>query len=106
MKNILSKWNITPEELNQATEIKTVYIPARANHDGTHGVNVKLRWFCPVCGQPRARTTEIVRSYDGSRVLFCDGWKNPCGHTDKYAACLKEAAENGLNPELSEVAND
>lgn len=80
-------------------EIKTIQIPACENHDGYFAVKVKLRWVCPVCGQPRGGI-QRVRSYDGSRVLFCDGWENPCGHVDKYAACRKEAAENGLNPDF------
>ncbi len=79
--------------------IKTVYIPARAEHDGIHGVNVKLRWLCPKCGAPRGEV-KSGRSYDGSRILFCDTWQNPCGHVDKYADVRAEAAANGLNGDV------
>ena len=81
------------------TSIKTVYIPARAEHDGTHGINVKLRWVCPICGAPRG-DVQNGRSYDGSRVLFCNTWQNPCGHIDKYDDVRAEAAANGLNADI------
>lgn len=77
-------------------EIKEVYIPACAEHEGQRGVKVKLRWVCPVCGQPRGKIKK-VRSYDGSLILFCDGWSNPCGHVDKYDDVIAEAKANGLN---------
>ncbi len=77
-------------------EIKEVTIPACEEHQGLYDVKVKLHWFCPVCGKPRGEI-KIVRSYDGSRVLFCDGWSNPCGHIDKYEIVRKEAKTNGLN---------
>lgn len=72
---------------------------ARAEHDGTHGINVKLRWLCPICGAPRGEI-QNGRSYDGSRVLFCNTWQNPCGHVDKYADVRTEAAANGLNGDV------
>lgn len=81
------------------TPIKTVYIPARAEHDGIHGISVKLRWACPICGAPRGEI-QNGRSYDGSRVLFCNTWQNPCGHVDKYADVRTEAAANGLNGDV------
>lgn len=37
---------------------------------------------------------------DGSRILFCDTWQNPCGHIDKYADVRAEAAANGLNGDV------
>ncbi len=77
-------------------EIKEVYIPACAEHEGQRGVKVKLHWVCPVCGQPRGKIKK-VRSYDGSLILFCDGWGNPCGHVDKYDDVIAEAKANGLN---------
>ena len=76
--------------------IRTVYIPAREEHNGLDGVYLRLKWVCPVCGQPRGEVAS-VRSYDGSRILFCDGWDNPCGHVEKYSFVLKEATANGLN---------
>ena len=69
---------------------KTVYIPASAEHSGYDGARVTLKWICPVCGGPRGDVYE-ARSYDGSRILFCDGWTNPCGHVDKYSDVRIEA---------------
>ncbi len=92
-------------KVRAADDIKTVYIPAREQHGGVYGMYVKLWWVCPICGQPRGQIKN-VRSYDGSRVLPCDGWDNPCGHVDKYDACRKEAAENGLNVKPAEGTNE
>lgn len=92
-------------KVRAADDIKTVYIPAREQHGGVYGMYVKLWWICPICGQPRGQIKN-VRSYDGSRVLPCDGWDNPCGHVDKYDACRKEAAENGLNVKPAEGTNE
>lgn len=86
--------------LDTVAPIKTVYIPARDEHDGIHGTSVKLRWVCPICGAPRGNVSN-GRSYDGSRVLFCDTWDNPCGHVDKYADVRAEAAANGLNGNIA-----
>lgn len=77
-------------------DIKEVCIPACAEHEGRRAVHVRLRWVCPVCGQPRGKI-KTVRSYDGSMVLFCDGWSNDCGHIDKYDDVIAEAIANGLN---------
>jgi hypothetical protein len=77
--------------------IKTVYIPACVEHDGIMGMYVKLFWNCPVCGKPRGEIVDNVRSYDGSRILYCDGWYNPCGHIDKYSDVRHEAYTNDLN---------
>ena len=71
---------------------RSVYIPACAEHNGVSGVVVTLNWTCPVCGGPRGEVVD-ARSYDGSRILFCQGWTNPCGHVDKYDAVREEAAE-------------
>ena len=73
-----------------------VTIPAQENHDGYAAVKVRLFWTCPTCGGPRGEVHD-ARSYDGSRILYCDGWENPCGHVDKYSAIRKEAWSNGLN---------
>lgn len=78
------------------TEIKEVTIPACEEHCGLYSIKVKLNWICPICSKPRGNI-ETVHSYDGSQILFCDGWKNPCGHIDKYSSVRKEAKENGLN---------
>lgn len=79
-----------------AAEIRTVFIPGSDDHLGMYGITVKLKWVCPVCGKPRGEIQK-VKSYDGSAVLFCDGWRNPCGHIDKYESVRKEAQLNGLN---------
>lgn len=74
---------------DQLAPKKTVYIPAREEHDGFHGVHVTIDWICPECGGPRGDVYKT--SFDGSRRLHVDGWKNPCGHVDKYSAVRKEA---------------
>jgi hypothetical protein len=73
-----------------------VTIPAKIQHEGIYSVVVTIKDTCPTCGQQRGKPTQGT-SYDGSRRLSVDMWKNPCGHIDKYSAVRKEAAENGLN---------
>jgi hypothetical protein len=73
------------------TEHRAVRIPGSDDHDGHHLITVTLRWTCPTCGGPRGQIRPAV-SYDGSRRLACDGWTNPCGHIDTYAAVRREAA--------------
>lgn len=69
---------------------KTVKIPASAEHAGLHSVEVTLIWECPTCGGPRGEVFDTL-SFDGSRRLSVHGWRNPCGHTDSYAAARREA---------------
>ena len=83
-------------------EIKEVIIPAFEEHQGLYAIKGKLYWVCPECKKKRGEI-KTVRSYDGSQVLFCDGWTNPCGHIDKYADVRKEAKENGLNIQKEEI---
>lgn len=73
---------------------KSVYIPAVAEHAGFYGVRLTLVWVCPVCGGPRGEPFQTI-SYGGS--LGADGWRNECGHIDKYSDVQAEAARNGLN---------
>ena len=73
-------------------EHRSVRIPGSDEHDGHHLTTVTLRWVCPACGAPRGQIRPAI-SYDGSRRLACDGWTNPCGHIDTYAAGRREAAE-------------
>lgn len=73
------------------TNYKTVTIPALDEHEGVYAMTVRLPWVCPICGEPRGAVVP-VRSYDGSRILYCDGWTNACGHVDKYPAVREEAA--------------
>ena len=76
--------------------IKYAVIPGRDNHDGRDAIVVALRWVCPRCSGPRGEIKAGI-SYDGSRQLECDTWKNPCEHIDFYDEVRKEAAHNGLN---------
>jgi hypothetical protein len=76
--------------------LKTVTIPACVEHDGILSRQVVLKWECPICGQPRGEVQD-GRSYDGSRILYCHTWVNPCGHVDKYSDVRKEANENLYN---------
>jgi hypothetical protein len=69
-----------------------VTIPARAQHEGVLSVTVEISNTYPQCGRERGEPG-TVRSYDGSRILYCDGWSNPCGHVDKYSAVRDEAIE-------------
>lgn len=101
--NIHDNPELLEQQSDTANNIKEVCIPACGNHEGYKTVKIKLRWVCPICGQPRGTITN-VRSYDGSLCLCCDGWENPCGHTDKYAAMRQEAKTNGLNPKYAEAA--
>jgi len=78
------------------TTLETVIIPATPEHGGIASLQVTLQWVCPVCGQERGKPQQ-TRSYDGSRILYCDGWANPCGHVDKYEAVKEEAKNNGMN---------
>lgn len=76
--------------------MRSLYIPKVPQHEGYHGITINLMWVCPVCGAERGDIKK-ARSYDGSRILECDGWENKCGHIDKYSDCIKEAKKNGLN---------
>lgn len=70
---------------------RTVTIPASAEHEGRHRIQVTLAWVCPRCRGPRGEVARAV-SYDGSRRLECDAWTNPCGHVDHYESLRCEAA--------------
>lgn len=76
--------------------VRTVTIPATREHNGWAATTVTLIWECPVCGGPRGDVFKTV-SYDGSRRLYCDGWRNPCGHVDSYAAVRREAGRERTN---------
>lgn len=73
-----------------------VTIPACDQHEGMRSITVEIADTCPVCGGPRGNKFKTY-SFDGSLELYCDGWRNPCGHIDKYYQVRKEAKENGLN---------
>ncbi len=68
-----------------------VRIPTCTEHEGFIGNRGKyeIADTCPVCGGPRGEVFEGL-SYDGSRRLSVDCWRNPCGHIDTYAAIRAE----------------
>lgn len=76
--------------VNSETIMRTVEIPRLDAHDGFFSATVTLVWECPRCGGPRGDVFRTI-SYDGSRRLGCDGWKNPCGHIDFYSDVRREA---------------
>lgn len=67
-----------------------VEIPSCIEHEGFFKVKLRISPFCPKCGAGRGSKFRI-RSYDGSRWVICDGWKNPCGHIDYYEDVRAEA---------------
>ena len=72
---------------------RSVEIPACEKHEGFARTTVTVHWVCPQCGGPRGDPYKTI-SYDGSRRLYnVDGWRNPCGHIDRYANVRKEALE-------------
>ena len=88
------------------SNIRSATIPAIEMHEGYPGnrITVRLVWVCPICGGERGEPYDTL-SYDGSRRLFVQGWRNSCGHIDKYGAVRKEAAANGLNNLSTESEN-
>lgn len=105
---VLGIYNESPEKpfINNAlkdfiqekhdADVKTVCIPSCEQHEGLYASTVKLQWTCPTCGAPRGEIYETI-SFDGSRRLGVNGWRNPCGHVDHYGDVRKEAQANGLN---------
>lgn len=71
-------------------EVRTVTIPARDQHEGLHSMKVTVPWLCPTCGGPRGEPTPGI-SFDGSRRLAVDTWRNACGHLDSYNTARNEA---------------
>ena len=84
------------QQLHLRLTLKTVTIPAKPEHEGFYSRTVILKWNCPICDGPRGEPYKIY-SYDGSRTLLVDGWKNPCSHVDKYDAVRDEADANPYN---------
>ncbi len=81
-----------------------VTIPMRVQHEGFQGYVRKIRIsaICPKCGGPRGKVfSHDMRSYDGSRYVRCDGWKNPCGHVDYYKDVAKEYFESKKNKKVN-----
>lgn len=69
-----------------------VTIPICTQHAGYPG-NIKkyqIKDECPKCGKKRGIERWEGPSYDGSRRLYVDCWKNECGHIDTYSEIRKE----------------
>lgn len=73
---------------------RLVVIPATNEHGGYDAMHVLLPWTCLVCGGPRGEPTPGF-SYDGSRRLAVDTWKNPCGHVEKYGMIRDSLRKGG-----------
>ncbi|MCF8096107.1 MAG: hypothetical protein K9J79_12185 [Desulfobacteraceae bacterium] len=67
-----------------------VQIPTCDDHRGISLGTFMIRDRCPKCGAARGVKRWIGKSYDGSRWLFVDCWKNACGHIDMYRDVRKE----------------
>jgi hypothetical protein len=80
-----------------ATERRIVTIPGCMNHAGHHAIQVTVDWVCPECGAPRGEPYKAL-SYDGSRRLGVDSWRNPCGHIDGYPSVREEAGVASCSP--------
>jgi hypothetical protein len=66
-----------------------VTIPSSQEHNGQGLISLEISDSCPVCSGPRGEVFG-THSFDGSRRINVDGWNNPCGHIDTYAAIRKE----------------
>ena len=68
-----------------------VTIPKKSAHEGLslNLITLEISNYCPLCGKPRGRIFG-THSFDGSRRLNVDGWRNNCGHIDKYSEIRKE----------------
>lgn len=78
-------------------ERRVVTIPATAEHAGFQSMTVELPWTCLVCGGPRGEPYKGL-SFDGSRRLAVDLWKNPCGHNETYGLVREHLASGGGTP--------
>jgi len=70
------------EELMYPT--RTVRIPTCAEHIGSLLMTITVPWSCLVCGGPRGEPVEEI-GFFGGRRMQCHGWRNPCGHIEKYS---------------------
>lgn len=68
-----------------------VTIPNKPAHQGysRNLMTVEISDVCPDCNGPRGEAFR-THSFDGSRRLTVDGWRNPCGHVDTYSAVRSE----------------
>lgn len=51
---------------------------------------------CPVCGERRGEP-EGVNQYDDGASYWVQVWANPCGHIDRYADVVIEAARREVD---------
>lgn len=85
----------SPEYANSPTMIVTVRDRASESPWGSGPTNpvtrtVTISAYCPVCGERRGEPYGINSCDDGA-FYWVQGWTNPCGHVDTYAAVLTEA---------------
>lgn len=75
----------------RARVTRTVTLPERTDHSGFFSTTKTLEWVCPRpgCGRRRGEPTPGL-SWDGSRRLAVDEWRNPCGHVDFYDSVREE----------------
>ena len=66
-----------------------VEIPLCKEHQGFSLGKFDISDYCPICNKPRGQIFKGM-SYDGSRRLIVDCWKNDCGHVDTYEQIRKE----------------
>ena len=68
-----------------------VTIPTCTEHAGFEGNlgTFEISDSCPKCGKPRGKVFG-THSFDGSRRLNVDGWRNECGHIDRYSDVREE----------------
>ena len=52
---------------------------------------VTIATRCPVCGGPRGEPRNLNQYEDGESYSV-DVWRNACGHLDRYADVVQEAA--------------
>lgn len=73
-----------------------VTIPSKQEHAGLpmNVVTLEISDNCPECGEPRGKVFTTL-SYDGSRRLGVNGWRNKCGHVDRYDKVRDEGKKVG-----------
>lgn len=74
-----------------------VTIPACKEHGGYLLATYEISDYCPVCGMKRGKIFG-THSFDGSRRLNVDGWRNKCGHLDTYEQVRNEGKKVDFKP--------
>lgn len=69
-----------------------VTIPACDQHSGhlNNLITIEIKDLCPKCGAKRGIVQWKGLSFDGSRRLEVDCWRNECDHVDKYSEVRQE----------------